>query len=512
MGRAKARKRSTPAKSNLVEMGAPAPGALRWFLPGLPLAVAIAAVVYCARVFNAPKNFFIDADPGWHIRAGDWILAHGALPATDPFSWIETGHRWFAWEWLAEILMALLHRQLGLPGIVWLYLLVIGAATWFWFHLHWKLGGNFLLACGMVTLLVSSTQVHWLARPHLFSFILLPAALVWLESLRTQFTWKAAASGLAIGALWANLHGSFPLGIAFAGLYGLASWFADRPRARMYFLAAACLFAGTLLNPYGWNLHFHVIDYLVLRPELREGIEEWQRYDFSGHFSRLQVGAAFAVAAAGVLTAVVQRRLAHAMIMALVILTGLSSTRSVPVMALVALPLANAAFTDFLEKRRRLTGLLNTGAAFRRIDAEFRGTALVPVLAVLLLLWLRSDAVSARSGFPEDAYPVRAAAAVAGLPADARLFTSPTSGGYLIYALEAKRRIWLDSRSDYFGPQPYRDYGQVMAMRAGWETVWKQYGFTHALLEAGAPLLTALEQRGSKRLHADSHYVLLAVP
>src|SRR6266481_4892560 len=70
-----------------------------------------------------------DSDTGWHIRAGEWILKNGRVPATDLFSFTKAVQPWFAWEWLSEVLMAVIHRHFGLAGIVFVFLLLRGAPS-----------------------------------------------------------------------------------------------------------------------------------------------------------------------------------------------------------------------------------------------------------------------------------------------------------------------------------------------------------------------------------------------
>ena len=72
---------------------------------------------------TSPEGFrtlLDDGDTGWHIRAGDYILAHGEIPRLDIFSFSKPGSAWFAWEWGTDVLYSLLHRQWGLKGITWL--------------------------------------------------------------------------------------------------------------------------------------------------------------------------------------------------------------------------------------------------------------------------------------------------------------------------------------------------------------------------------------------------------
>src|SRR5215470_6215050 len=61
-----------------------------------------------------------DADIGWHIRTGEQILSTHSIPRTDSFSSTMEGKPWFAWEWLYDVLLGVVHRSMGLNGVVWL--------------------------------------------------------------------------------------------------------------------------------------------------------------------------------------------------------------------------------------------------------------------------------------------------------------------------------------------------------------------------------------------------------
>src|SRR3954469_12826886 len=66
-----------------------------------------------------------DGDTYWHIRAGEWMLAHRAVLRADVFSATAAGAPWHTQEWLAEIVMALSWRG-GWAGI---HLLFAAAAA-----------------------------------------------------------------------------------------------------------------------------------------------------------------------------------------------------------------------------------------------------------------------------------------------------------------------------------------------------------------------------------------------
>ena len=144
------------------------------------------------------------------MRAGTSATARpssppAGFPRTDPYSFTKAGQPWFAWEWAADVAAGAVHRAAGLRGVALFYGLAIAAGVWMWFRLHWAMGGNFLLACGMAPLLLSTCNIHWLARPHVLGWLFLLGMVWWCE--RGGGAWGAAL----IAAAWANVHGSFLL-------------------------------------------------------------------------------------------------------------------------------------------------------------------------------------------------------------------------------------------------------------------------------------------------------------
>lgn len=76
-----------------------------------------------------------DPDLGMHLRVGEWIVAHGTWPHTEPFAWTRAGAPYFAYSWLAETSYYALWRAGGpwalqaLNGVV----LLAGALAVAWF-------------------------------------------------------------------------------------------------------------------------------------------------------------------------------------------------------------------------------------------------------------------------------------------------------------------------------------------------------------------------------------------
>ena len=149
------------------------------------------SLFFCLFVYDAGTVFFRDSDTGWHIRNGERILARHALPRTDPFSFSKSGQPWFAWEWGADILMGAIYRLSGLRGLTALFALAIAAGIWLCCRLHAAAGGDYFILALLAPLTVTASSLHWLARPHVLSWLFLLAALLYAERAPAFVEWLA---------------------------------------------------------------------------------------------------------------------------------------------------------------------------------------------------------------------------------------------------------------------------------------------------------------------------------
>ncbi len=477
-----------------------------WLIPDLAMVAACVTLFYCLFVFQGYRKLFRDSDAGWHIRAGEQILATGRLPRTDPYSFTRAGQPWFAWEWGADVVVGAIHRASGLTGVALFYSAVIAAGVWLWFRLHWALQGNFLLACAMAPLLLSTCNIHWLARPHLIGWLLLLGWLLWLERPREHFTWKNGLFVIAYVALWANIHASFFLAplVATAYLWRRHSCLPGRDSCRPMRSACAivllALVAG-LLNPYTWRLYLHLFRYLT-DSDLLSRIGEFQSFRFDAPGAS-QIIATVILGMMGGALALTQRRIEHFLLAVLFTAMALRSARALPLAALLLLPIANRAITDALP----FHSFLAYGQRLRSIDANFRGWLVASLFLLGCFALLRTPGLRAATGFPPDQFPV---AAYDHIPANARLYASDKFGGYLIYRSTGARKVFFDGRSDLYGAEFLKQYGRLIQVLPGWQKYWNSFGFTHALLPTDSALVPALEQVGWVPIFRDKTATLLA--
>ncbi len=492
------------------------PGIARWLAPDLALAAAIAMVAYLFLCAGGARSLFRDSDTGWHIRNGERILSAGLLPSVDPFSFSKAGAAWVAWEWGADVLMGGAHMVAGLGGVALLYGMVIGASVWMWFRLNWAVGGNYFLACLFAAPMVSTTTLHWLARPHLLSWLFLAGAVWFCERLPRRLSWSHFAAVAVFSALWANVHASFFFGPLIALVYAAGTlvrpmiWEVRDGRWRAYLGVSLGALAGTLVTPNGWALHRHVVDYLF-NSQLLDRVAEFQSFNFHAEGSA-QVILALVICFAGGFAALATRRPERFLLSMMLLTLALTSARALPVAALLLLPLANGSIAELLvhatglkpRLRRRLDHALDYGNRLRAIDSGLRGFVLIPLIAVVVLIPVRLQAA-----FPANVFPVAASESVAALPAEARIFAPDLFGGYLIYRFKGSRKVFFDGRSDFYGADFMKRYIRIVQVKPGWREEFNSWHFTNALLPSDHSLIPALEAAGWTELHRDKTAVLL---
>lgn len=470
------------------------------FCPSLSVLVALAAL---ARVAGIPREMLSDPDTYLHIAAGRWILAHGALPFSDPFSHSLPGALWLPSEWLGEVALALAYDAGGWGAVVALtalgFALAIGLLTHFLLRRLDPLPA-LIAAVAAAGLLLA----HLVARPHILA---LPCLVLWSGGLL-----RARDEGrdpplalLPVMVLWANLHGSFMFGLALAiGLGGEAVLFPDgsrRTAALRWGRFVALALAASLATPNGiggWLQPFR----LLAMPTLTSTFDEWLSPNFQ-HPQMLEwwllgvIGAGFAVGIKLPLTRVVlllgliHMALLHARHGDLLAVTGSLA---------IAAPFGNAC--------RRLSGAAASGltrglaSLARPRPLSRQGPALA--VAVLLLLPIVLRPIDRPNG---PITPKSALAAARALGITGNVFNAEKFGGYLIF-----RGVptLIDGRIEMYGDDFLaREEKAELGDRTALTGLLDQYHVTWTLFPPGAGAVATLDRlSGWHRIYADKVAVI----
>ena len=189
---------------------------LAWRLPDADWLIAAGAALAMLALAMFGPGFLNDGDTTWHLAAGNWMMAHGQVPRTDPFSFTFAGQPWQAHEWLSEVLMAGAFDLAGWTGLVVLFGLVLaGSAFLLTSQLNRSLTGVGLLLAVVLALAC--------AAPSLLARLAIDISLKGNSSPGTPCGVTAAASTVTA----ANRPQSRT---TFRRCSGLASISASRPR------------------------------------------------------------------------------------------------------------------------------------------------------------------------------------------------------------------------------------------------------------------------------------------
>ena len=492
------------------DVGVSVVGTLRkWLRPSLGdvvLAAIAGQLFYIGRGWSA---LLADGDTGWHIRTGEWILRNHSVPTTDLFSFSKPGAPWFAWEWLSDVLMALVYQQWSLAGVSALGGCVILLSLMILFrHMLWH-GANVVVVFAVLLFVVGASSVHYLARPHVFTLLLMAMSL-WLVERDRRQRGKAIWLLVPLSAVWVNLHGGFlalPASLAaLAAGFGIEGWM-DKTQSplrwaasRRYAALAAGTAGATILNPYGIKLHLHVARYLS-SDWIRNRIVEFQAPDFrSESLLRFEVLLFAALLLGGWLLA--RRRVADALLLVLWGHMALMSVRHVPVFALVCAPVVavelSRLWAGWVVRHSPHSPWSIVWTIASEMGPSFRRFSLW-ALAVAGAVWLLTPAASRPKDFPESSFPVSMVQKESTRIISARVFTTDQWGDYLIYRGWPSQKVFIDGRSDFYGRALGDDYLALMNGRRGWENLFRKYDFTIALIPLHWPLVALLDRDQSWR-------------
>ncbi len=301
------------------------------------------------------------ADLWGHVQYGRDVIADGHLHHETTYSYTAEGHRWINHELLSELLLATTVDTFGNHGLMigkFLISLCVFGILLSRCRAH---GLGYITSAAVVWLAAWNLSYFWSFRPQVLSFLFF-TLLLWLLDYAFQ-GWSKYLHGETatdvidspafdrrrlralwcvpvILCLWTNSHGGFVAGtcvyLAYLGGRGLEALVFRRHAAVGLVSQLALLgfvaILGTLLNPYGADLHFWLISSLgIPRPE----IVEWHPTEL---FSK--VGTRMMLVSTLALTAIVcsrrKRDLTQIAILILLCWQSVKHVRHIPFIALAA--------------------------------------------------------------------------------------------------------------------------------------------------------------------------------
>ncbi len=232
------------------------------------LALAVLLPAFAATIAPLPTG-----DLAYQLRAGELMLASGAVLRADPFTFTAFGDPWLNQQWGTGVAVAVAHGAAGWGGLSLLRALLITLVA-----------GLVLVGCragldrrpaAYLTLAGFLLGIGSLAlRAQLFGIVCFAAlvAILAVREERPRATWLLPLVVLA----WANLHGSFFLAPLAIGLAVLDDVVRRRPGRRRMLVVLAASAVATCVTPFGPEVWRYAIG-LSTNSTIARLITEWQR-------------------------------------------------------------------------------------------------------------------------------------------------------------------------------------------------------------------------------------------
>jgi hypothetical protein len=467
-----------------------------------------------------------DPDVWWHIRLGDWIIAHHQIPAGELFAYTAFGNPLVAHEWLSETIFAALN---AIGGLI-LVTLFMGAVAWSGMLATLLRGrlrgaGPVVLAIGLVLGARAAEPVLG-TRPQVFTFALVCWTLWIAESyLRSGGRRRWLLPPLFL--LWANLHAGFIAGIGFLAIVLIAEMIKRRwsfgtvaPRARIVGLAVAAgaSVLAACVNPYGPSLF--VFAATTGATERQKGIIEWQSPNFGDPAEWVLLALLVTFVALTVATFARRSRRTRFELRDFALagagaVLALTSVRNTALCVAVMVPPWMAMAADLARsfEARRAPSAPRPSAAAAPQNARAVGVALIAAAVLGLgVVGARVYQTATPQGVAAT-YPSCATAVLAKSPTVQRVFTAYGTGGYIIEQLWPRASVYEYGESISLGTGVFDDYDRIANDATSSPTALQLLtsSDTTAVLYPRSALTIQLDRTPGWTLVADDHGMLLYV-
>jgi hypothetical protein len=481
----------------------------------------VTALTFIA-VLTMAARVAVDSDTFWHLRAGAWMVEHGQVLRTDPFSLTRAGQAWIYPGWLAEIVLYGIYSAWGFTGLdLFTALLALASFALIWHTIKCPI----LLRAFLLITAAAASGVYWSARPQMFTLLFTAFSLLVLEKAREG--WRRLLWVLVpVAAVWSNLHGGFAVLFILLGIYGFAEllssgWVALERRTSirlalpnmassisLHAVVGLVSLAAIGLNPNGVQMlayPFRTVSIGVLR----QYIQEWQSPNF--HDPGMQPFLVLLLLTIAVYAAGRRRpRITDVLLTVVFGAMALLAARNIGLFALAVLPglvpQTESALSPLLERLPPSRPI--RPALARTINVLL---LLLVCIAAILQISLSVSPQSNEKQLSQD-FPVAAAKAILEQHPPGPLFNSYNWGGYVLWALYPDYPSFVDGRTDLFDDDLLQSYLAAWKAESEWQSVISRWGIRLVLIEPDAPLAGALLRDGWQTRYADSQAVVLTAP
>ena len=417
-------------------------------------------------IFFYSFNAIQESDSFYHLKTGQVIWESKSVPHSDIFSLTAPGAPWVTHEWLAELLFYAVFQIFSPWGLLTLVALLAAATYYLIFRTAMRRGADFYVTLLFLFVLGYITFELWVARPQTIAYLLLVLLIYAMEGFRHESRPRTLMLAVLIMWLWANINASFVLGLVILLFYFLVecaksftSIFGEPSKKHKAWLGFAFLAAVAIafINPNGYKIFTY--SFAVAPSAQLLQIQEWKPlttllYHFNNQFVLVEIALVTLLLAWWYGWRQQSRDLTWLGVVVGVSILPFISIRHIGFWPLVAIAPAAVAISQVLKKvLERIPKV--------RFEATFG--IVVGVIAIIRLLTIPGGWVRA------DVLPVDASDFIEKNSIHGPFVNLYNEGGYLLWRFFPKERVFIDGRSEVYGPTQVNELFDILGGHDNWQ-------------------------------------------
>jgi hypothetical protein len=430
----------------------------------------------------------------WHLAVGRDIVTNRQIPEVDIYSYTRLGQPYPSYNifWLMEVFLFLVFRAGGpiLTILTQTFLVTSAYVVILW--ISFRNSHSWRTAAFGVLYAAALGFGNWNVRPQAITYLL--GALIFLGITEYRHSRKKGWLALfpIVMVVWANSHGSFPIGLALIGC-----WIADEAwnillkRIRKHtwelkpilpsFFALLLSAMACLVNPLGLG----IITYLggmAGNTTVQNNILEWMPPTLNS-----LEGAIFYIdlLLLAVLLAESPKRASFFEVITFLMFgtLGIKYIRGIVWFGLVMGPVVAVHLSALFGQLGWGNSPTQQTASVRRLNAIFLVALLF--LGFISLPWFKQffPFVPAKRGLISAETPIQATQYILDHQLSPQIFHDMAFGSYLIWAAQPTYKVFVDSRIELFPVAIWDDYWAISSAQSNWSALLDKYQVNTLMLE-----------------------------
>ncbi|MBP9725138.1 MAG: hypothetical protein KBE37_10060 [Bacteroidia bacterium] len=422
-------------------------------------------LLFFITVFSFSLRYLSDHDLGFHLKGGQWIWEHKAVPDKDTYTYTVNQNDYIDSHWFFQLVVWCFYTLAGYSGVSLMVAILITAI----FYIQWKIVRSYISTTeGIVLLMLVALiiQFRFHLRPELITWMCISLYLLvyqtYLKKKSNVIYWL-----FFVQLIWANCHGLFILGWLMCAAFFISDWWHTRSIDKRLLLVGALQPVAALINPYGIKgllFPFYLYTRLQEGNVMNNAISEFKSvleiqttpnspfspgilyYGFGGFVLLFLVSFIFSLK---------KRKVFEWVIGCAFLFLAVKAVRNIPLFLFVGAPFISSAWFNMKIREKLMVFFSGYTTLFRSIVAY-------SLMLFILLLWnngyykLNRNGIRTGLGLNTLAYPVGTGNFINSNQLSGKLINDFNTGSWLEWQLA--QPVFIDGRLEVMREEFFAEY------------------------------------------------------